>query len=87
MTLKQTNSFKNLKSHKFELGQIYQVRFFSKIFICKFIRVTKTGYNLLALEKNVCILSSPIYIIKKYSTDKNKYFLINKYITIQKINE
>lgn len=78
---------RQIKLQKIELGQIYQVRFFSKIFICKFIRVTKTGFNFLILDTDVCLCYRLLYINKKKSTETSKYFYINKNITIKKINE
>lgn len=76
---------RQIKLQKFELGKIYQVRFFDKEYICRFIQVTKTGFNLLILDTDVCLFYRLLYVDKKKSTETSKYYYINWDFKIEKV--
>ena len=65
------------------LGRHYIVRhskFYSKMTLCKFIKVTACWYNLLNLDTNKCILKHHLYPNKK--DKQGNLFFINKEINL-----
>ncbi len=79
---------KNIYPVKLEIGKHY-VLYFSLgngakyKMLCKFIQVTKCGFNFLNLDTNKCVLKHHLYKIKKNTNYFSKnWFYISKTITI-----
>ncbi len=72
---------------KLKLGKHYVVSWhYNNKTICKFIQVTKCGYNFLNLDTNKCILKNHVYLstCEKHSDDT--YFWINKNMYVRSCN-
>jgi len=55
---------RNLRSRRLRLGCDYFVRIHGRVIVCRFIKVTPKGFNLLALETSRCIATSHFYSMK-----------------------
>jgi len=55
--------------------------------ICKFIKVTRCGYNFLDLNTNSCILRHHLYPSKYPEHKLNSIFFINPYLFARKMNK
>ncbi len=66
MTVRRGREFYTLKYKEFVLGEIYYLQWFNDLPMkCKFIQVTKFGYNFLNEATNVCVLSKHLYVPTK----------------------
>ena len=52
---------------------------------CRFIKVTKCGYNLLNMDTNKCILKQHLYPSKYKNHSSGDWFFINEYLKIEVI--
>lgn len=78
----------NRKPIKLKLGNDYVVWFGYKDndkLRCKFIQVTKCGFNFLNLETNKCILKQHLYPSKCSNHKSGDWFWVNKYFNINSI--
>jgi len=63
------------KLTEFELGANYSVTWdYKKYYVCKLIKVTAKGYNLLILQEDRCLLPNHLYKAKNNS-DKLKFWV------------
>jgi hypothetical protein len=71
---------------KLNLGEDYNINYnFNNIIKCKFIQVTKCGFNFLNLTTNKCILKKHLYPSKCINHSSNDWYWINPLLKINKI--
>lgn len=78
---------KNIYPVKLEIGKHYILWFrlgsgAKYKMLCKFIQVTRCGYNFLNLDANKCVLKHHLYKIKNINYSSGNWFYISKTITI-----
>lgn len=67
----------NFHRVKLTLGKHYVVTFYKQLKICKFIKVTAKGYNLLDLDSNICFLRKHVYPIKHKGEPTEMFWVHN----------
>lgn len=73
---------------KFELGRIYNIRFgHGNSVNCKFIKVTRKGYNFVNISTHKCVLKHHLYPSKCPNHLSENWFWINTYYTIKNNND
>ena len=66
MTVKRGSHIYTYKRRDFVLGETYYLQWYNYLPMkCKFIQVTRCGYNFLNEETNKCILKHHLYVPKK----------------------
>jgi hypothetical protein len=83
---KQEIWVKGLGIKVLQVGIIYTIQIFGKKpKSCMLIKSTRKGYNFLDLEKNTCVLKTPLYIIKdrmNYDKPDELFFWVHESISI-----
>ena len=84
--IRDYSKFVSRKPVKLELGADYEVRWYRYTYttICRFIKPTKCGFNLLNLETNKCILPTHLYKSKRERYQDGDWFFVNENMYLKK---
>jgi hypothetical protein len=83
------------RKHKFTLGHYYNIQWTSSsapVTLCKFIKVTRKGFNLLNVATNKCICKSHLYAPKYSGKDIPKREIafkvnVSEYMIVKEVQQ
>ncbi len=78
--------FNNRTTHRMSLGELYLVSpDINKHHVCRLVKVTPKGYNLLDIDTNKCVIYPHLYPYKKVSNEECLVFYVPIWIRISKV--